>query len=383
MSRRVRGALKWVVVLVVVAFVVFKTRFAPVPVISHEVGRGLLVAEVMGTGTLEARLATTVSPRIQEQLVEVLVDQGDEVGAGQVLARLDDSELRQQVAVAEAALEAAQATAERVEIDEARAAAVEEQAKQDFQRVADLLRDGVSSLADRDKAMEQLRVAESDLRRAQAATVEAQRQVVKADRSLMYERERLGYTELVSPYAGLIVRRDRDPGDVVVPGSSVMRLVSLEELWLSAWVGESAMAGLATGQVARVVFRSEPGRSFEGVVVRLGRETDRETREFVVDVRVEALPSNWAVGQRGEVYIETARKASVLLLPRQFVGWREGEPGVFVFERGRARWRGLELGLTGVKGVEVLGGLKEGDVVVGTMPGKRGGLVDGQRIKRS
>jgi multidrug efflux pump subunit AcrA (membrane-fusion protein) len=60
--------------------------------------------EVMGTGTLEARVKTTVSARIQERLAEVLVDQGDKVKAGQLLARLDDAEIKQQVAIAEATL---------------------------------------------------------------------------------------------------------------------------------------------------------------------------------------------------------------------------------------------------------------------------------------
>jgi multidrug efflux pump subunit AcrA (membrane-fusion protein) len=55
-------------------------------------------------GTLEARVKTTISPRIQERLAEVLVDQGDAVSAGQLLARLDDGELKRQVEVAEAAL---------------------------------------------------------------------------------------------------------------------------------------------------------------------------------------------------------------------------------------------------------------------------------------
>lgn len=58
------------------------------------------------------------------------------------------------------------------------------------------------------------------------------------------------------------------------------------------------------GQKARVVFRSEPQKNYPGVVSRLGREMDRETREFLVDVRVEQLPVNWAVGQRAEVYIQ-------------------------------------------------------------------------------
>ena len=61
----------------------------------------------------------------------------------------------------------------------------------------------------------------------------------------------------------------------------------------------------------------------------MGREADRETREFVVDVRVVTLPENWAVGQRAEVYIEVDRKSAVPLLPAKFVFWRENIPGVF------------------------------------------------------
>lgn len=79
-----------------------------------------LTAEVMGTGTLEARVKTTLSPRIQERLAEVLVDQGDAITNGQLLARLDDGEQRQQVAVAEATVVAARATVERVRADQAR-----------------------------------------------------------------------------------------------------------------------------------------------------------------------------------------------------------------------------------------------------------------------
>ena len=62
-------------------------------------------------------------------------------------------------------------------------------------------------------------------------------------------------------------------------------------------------------------------------LARLAREADRETREFTVDVRVLELPKNWAVGQRAEVYIETARKGDVLVLPTGLVLWRDGKPG--------------------------------------------------------
>ena len=82
------------------------------------------------------------------------------------------------------------------------------------------------------------------------------------------------------------------------------------------------------------LFRSEPDHAYRGEVARLGRQADRETREFTVDVRVLELPKNWAVGQRAEVYIETARKTDVTVLPAEYILWRDEKPGVLVRQRG-------------------------------------------------
>ena len=141
----------------------------------------------------------------------------------------------------------------------------------------------------------------------------------------------------MAPFDGLIVKRSREAGDVVVPGSAILTLISLEELWINAWVDETEMAKLAEQQTARVVFRSEPDLSYSGTVARLGREADRETREFVVDVRVLELAKNWAVGQRAEVFIEVAHKESVTRIPANLIKTRNGEWGVFVSREGNAR----------------------------------------------
>lgn len=366
--------------LMVVGAVALRMKLAATPVVAHVVQRTDVAAEVLGTGTLEARVKTTISPRIQERLLEVLVDQGDAVRAGQLLARLDDGELKRQVEVAEAGLASAKATADRVRVDEARALAVERQAQQDHKRVTDLLQTQVSSAAEMDKAVEQLRVAESDLLRAQAATVEAQQQINTAEKNLAYQQERLAFTRILSPYDGLVTRRDRDPGGVVVPGSSILQIISTNELWVSAWVDETAATGLRTGQVARVVFRSAATEGFPGTVARLGRETDRETREFLVDVRVKELPLNWTIGQRAEVFIESGRKSGVLTVPPRFLQWRDGKPGVFVAENGKATWRELTLGLRGRERVEISQGLAAGETVLAPADAKQPALKPGQRV---
>ena len=376
----IRFSLRWFVPVVLVLAVIARFRFAAVPVREFTVAPAEVVAEVLGTGTLDARVQTVISARIQERLAEVLVDQGDPVQADQLVARLDDGELARQVAVAEASLAATRATAERVGLDEERARAVEEQARLNHERITDLVATKVSSQADLDKAVELRRIAETDLRRARAATAEAQQAVATAEQNLAYHRERLGFTRLRSPYAGLITRRDRDPGGVVVPGASLLHLVATNELWVSAWVDETAAAQLQPGQPARVVFRSEPHRNFTGEVARLGRETDRETREFLVDVRVRELPLNWTIGQRAEVFIETGRKAQSLFVPPDLLQRRDGQTGVWVNDQGKAAWRPVAVGLTGRAAVEVTQGLAAGDrVVVAAGPGAT--LRPGQRIK--
>lgn len=376
-----RTLVTWLIVVAVVAFAVYKLKFAPAPVVAHIIVKGEIVAEVMGTGTLEARVKTTVGARIQERLAEVLVDQGDIVKAGQLLARLDDAEVQQQVAIAEATLAGAKQTAERVNADLARSEAVLKQATVDHKRMAGLVAERAVSQSDAGKALEALGIAEADLKRSHAAIAEAEGQVVVAEKNLLFRREQMAFTEIHSPYGGLIIRRDHDPGDMLVPGGSLMEIISLDEIWVSAWVDETAMPMLAADQPARIEFRSEPGRSYPGQVSRLGREMDRETREFLVDVRAIELPKNWTVGQRAEVFIETARQGEAVLLPPAFLIWKASKAGVYVNAGGKATWREVAIGLRGKDHVAVTQGLSAGEQVVRPLENHKAMLTEGQRIK--
>lgn len=376
----IRSLLVGLVVVLIASFAIYKLKFAPVPMVAYTVVRGEIAAEVVGTGTLEARIKTTISARIQERLVEVLVDQGDSVKAGQLLARLDDAESKQQVAIAVATLVAAKQTKARVGADLARSQAVLAQARVQQARMADLLPTHAVSELEAENATESLRVAEADLNRSNATIAEAEGQIVVAENSLQFREKQLAFTEIRSPYDGLIIRRDREEGDVLVPGASLMQLISLDELWVSVWIDETAMHELAVDQPARLVFRSDPDGSYAGKVARLGREMDRETREFLVDIVASELPKNWTIGQRAEAIIETAKKSDSLLLPRAYLVWNTGRPGAFVNADGRARWRGVTLGLQGREHVAIAQGLEVGEQVLRVPDGEKATIADGQRI---
>lgn len=371
--------LKVGLVVAVIGYVIYLARFSPVPVTAHPIERGEIVAEVMGTGTLEARVRTAISPKISGRIEEILADEGDRISKGNVLVRLDDAELAQQVEIAQATVAASQAAVERLKTDRERAVAVAGQANKEYQRIQQLINQSAITESELDKAVEAAAVADAGLARADAAIVEGQQQVLAAEKTLAYHRARLADTEIAAPFDGLIVRRQRDPGDVVVPGSPILQLVSLEQLWISSWIDETQMAQIDVGQPARVVFRSEPERSYPGEVSRLGKEADRETREFIVDIHILELPKNWAVGQRAEVYIKTARKRGVALLPAAHVQWQGDASGAFVRQGDRATWRPLELGLRSREAIEVVDGLQAGDVVI-IPKDPRAKLADGKRI---
>lgn len=377
--RWLRRATKLVLVAAALAAVIFWFLYAPVRVTHHRIERGVMASEVMGTGTLEARVQATISPKIAGRVEKVSVDQGDRVSAGQPLVRLDDAELRQQVAIAEASLAASRAAVERIETDRERTAAVLDQARKEHDRVQTLASRDAATRQSLDRAAEALAVAQAGLAQSDASIAEAEKEVVAAEKTLEYHRARLDDTRIAAPFEGLIVARHRESGDVVVPGSPVLTLISTEELWVSAWVDETAIDELAPGQLARVVFRSEPDRHYSGSVTRIGREIDRETREFIVEVRVLELPKNWAVGQRAEVYIETGQTEKAVLIPAQAVVWQEGEPGVYVDSGGRAAWRPIELGLRNREIVEAVQGVGPGEVVV-TPVDPKARLADGRRI---
>lgn len=353
---------------------------APVAVSAHTVERGGVTAEVLGTGTLEARVSASVGPKVAGLITRITADQGEHVEAGDTLVFLEDTDFRQQVGVAEAEVAAATAAVERLQADRQRAEAVSSQAERTHQRLRTAAEGNATSAQEVDKAAEALAVARAEVARAGAAIVEGQRRRDASERTLDYRRARLQDTAIRAPFDALVVRRDRQAGDVVTAGSSVLHLVSLREMWVTAWVDETELARLAEGQPARVVFRSEPAAEYPGVVARVGRQTDRETREIVVDVRVERLPATWAVGQRAEVYIRVDHRDDATVLPAALVLVRGGRTGVMVDDAGRARWREITVGLRGRERVEVTSGLSPGDVVVGPAAAAGGPPRDGRRI---
>jgi HlyD family secretion protein len=251
---------KLAVALSVLAGVIV-VRSLPVAVERQVVAPGTVVCDILGTGTLDARTRATVGAKIAGRMAEILADQGDQVKKDQVLARIDAADLRRQASAAEAAWRASQSSVARAKADQARAQAVADQAQRDRKRLEPLRESNIISVESLEQAGERLAIALADIGRSDAAITEAEQQAAAAEETLRMYQARLAEATIVAPFDGLVVRRFREVGDVVVPGTAVMLVVATDTLWISAWLDESAMTSVAVGQQARILFRSNPRKA--------------------------------------------------------------------------------------------------------------------------
>jgi HlyD family secretion protein len=325
---------------------------APVRVETIQPRLGALVAEAFGTGTLEAKVVVALSAKITGKVVEVLVDQGDTVTNGQVVARLEATDYENVTRVAEAAIGQAQAQLVKAQLD--------------LQRSRDLLSQHIAAQSDFDAAETSYRVAEATVKSAEA--------------NLGFARARLADTVIYSPSAGLVLVRNLEVGDTVVPGTPIFRIADTHPLWIAAMVDEREAGKLRVGQPARITFRAYPGQSFPGRLARLAREADRVTEEREADVVADQLPSDWFIGAKADVYIETARKADALQIPASAIVRRGDKAGVFIVNDGRAHWQPVQLGLAGREAVEVAGGIATNDMVITEPFAGKNPIADGQRV---
>lgn len=368
------------ILLVAGAVLLYRTQFAPVEVDLYRVKTSDVQATAFGTGTLEPLVRGAVSAKVQGRITEMLADENQRVTSGQLLARLDDEQLRKEVEIAESELEASRAAVARAQADLAKSLAVHSNAQLSHERNAKLLKSSTISLAEFDKSREELRVAAAAVRHAEAATAEAERNVVAASQRADYRRSRLRETEIRAPFDALIIQRAREVGDVAVPGATIFGLITLEKLRIAAWVDEREIAQVKLGAAAWVRFHSDPGHEYQARVVHLGSEVDRDTREFVVEVQPDALPEQWAIGQRADVRIATKLHENVPVVSVRLIQWRNGSAHVVALRDNRAHVLPVQLGISDDLVVEIKEGLRPGDPVVDGSSAPKLKLRNGRRL---
>ena len=376
--RRWLGWWKVLPIALVVVLVVRQRLVTPIPARSHVVDRGDVAREVFGRATIESRREVQLGFDLVGRVTDVLVDEGDRVKLGQVVAHLAPDQLHADAQAASSGVPLARAAIARLAAEERRAQATLTFAQQEAARLRALAASGSVTSRDLDLAEQQLALAQADLERVRATQTEAQRGIAVASSTTASKEATVTRAVLVSPFEGLVVRRFKDPGDTVVVGATVLRIVAVDRLWARASVDESMLPHLREGLPARIAMLGETGDPLHGSVDRVGREVDRQTHEVLVDVLLARVPDHVAIGRRADVLVEVERKKNVTRIPAAFLRRDGAGAYVHVGRSGRVARTPVEIGVIGRDFVEVTTGLQPDDVVL-VAPTPGGELAVGRR----
>ena len=355
---------KTAIIFLVAVTILYFWKFAPVNVPVFEVKSSSIQQTVFGTGSLEGKTRLSISPRATGAIRKLYADQGDTVKAGTLLVEMDADDILQQKRVAEAELAVAQAALLRIDAEIRSAKANLEYANSMFQRSEKLLSSNAESRSTYDKNRQNMLVAAANFEQAEKRRIEAESTLAKHRAQIAYYKTKLSETRLTAPFDALIVRRNREQGAIVNPGVSIMDIVDTSNIWASVWVDETQIAHLKNRLDADVFFRTLPQQRFQGKICRLWRETDRETREFKVDIALAQLPANWTLGQRLEVFIKINSPKLCVNIPARLISWKNNSPFVLCIVDGKITERPVITGIRSKDKVEIISGLQAGDKIV-------------------
>lgn len=379
---RNKGSLIWLSLVLILGITLKMTMLAPTKVQIVSVQKRDLTSQAYGNGTVEAKVVVGVSSKITGRIVELLADQGDRVKRGQLLARLENDDVRQQQQQSEAALNrsAASLGVEQANLQKARANLV--LAEKNAERFKTLAEKNLISKLEAEQYDTACKVAREEVARSQAA-IEAVRMEQQSGRAgVGFARSKVADTLIYAPQDGVIITRDLEKGATVSPGISIFTLADPRTVWVKANVDESLLKGIEIGKKATITLRSSAGEQLPGHVARLGHQSDRVTEELQVDVAFNEPLKNFRLGEQSDVYIVTGQKKNVPALPAAAIVTKGGKTGVWVVADGKLTFKEVTVGITDRSNVaEIVTGLDGNEQIAVAPPAELAKFKAGMKVR--
>lgn len=373
LKRRRWGWVLWLVALVGAGFGVRRllaNRATKVlEVRTHRVTRGRVreLVSSVSSGRVAARREATLRAELAGTIVRLHHRRGERVALGEPLVSYDARELRDRVAVAEAAVRLS-----RAQIEQARASS--QVAARNAQRAARLRDQQVAPPSEAETLQGQADVAARAEGVAGVGLTQAQANVLLA-------RDTLARAVLRAPFAGTVMVTSVEEGEVSAPGAPLLQLADTTELHVDADLDEADLGRMREGLDVEVTLDAFPDERFRGRVSEIAPSVTRDlrgNRSIAIKVTLEPDP-RLRVGMSADTDVIVATRDDVLSVPPNAVLGRGTNRSVYVFDHGVARRRPIDAGIATWEAVEVRSGLREGDEVLTTLSSPE--LADGVAVR--
>lgn len=316
-------------------------------------------------GTMDALLTAPIFARANGYMRTRLVDIGDRVRTGQLLAEIETPELEQEIRQSRAALEQSRAVLAQKRAALGQASANLQLATATLRRWKNLVERGVFSPQEGDEKQ-----AAYDARKADVEAVESDIHAAEANVSVQQANvqrleELRGFQKVTAPFDGVITVRNMDPGALITAGSGsnvreIFRLAQIHTLRIFANVPQTHVPSIRAGQDARVLVPEFPRRVFTGKVTRTANALDAASRTLLTEVQIPNPDGVLLPGMYAEVEFRVASANRPLIIPATVLVVRaDGSHAVVsVGTDGKARYRKITIGRDFGSEAEVIAGLR-------------------------
>jgi RND family efflux transporter MFP subunit len=329
------------------------------------------------SGYVTARRAATVSSKVTGKVMEVLVEEGMHVKEGQVLARIDDTNVKASLKLAEAQLASARAA-----LAETKARIKE--ADLNLRRIAELAKNNISAQADLDHA-------EADAAALNARLAQQEADIIVAERTVATWQQQLDDTVVRAPYSGIVTTKNAQPGEMISPLSAggqftrtgICTIVDMESLEIEIDVNESYINRVQPSQPVEATLDAYPEWKIPCKVIAIIPTADRQKSTVKVRVGFDKLEPRILPEMGVKVaFRETAGPAPAaarnVLVPKTAVQQQDGRDVVLVVQKGRAERRAVTVHSMTADEAIIVAGLAAGEKIVADWPQ---GISDGMAVK--
>ena len=338
------------------------------PVVERSTNRGVEVV-----GSLEAQDQVTVSSQASGNLESISVDLGSPVSRGQVIARIDQRELKLKRDQAEAALHQAEAKLgitrdgkidPQKQPDVRQAVAGLERARYDLTAAKKLFDAGTISNQQYDVYQKTVDQAEARYQ-ASLENVRNLEGIIEEKRAALdLTKKQLADSDIISPLSGVVKEKTASRGEYLQPGKPVVTIVQINPLRLRLEVPETFAASIAKGQVVTLKVDSFADREFKGVIKRINPSMDEKSRSLIEEAEVANPNAFLRPGMFARSQIVSNSKTMALMVPEKAVVSLAGVTKIFILEGSIAVERIVKLGARDGSLVEILEGVKSGERVI-------------------
>lgn len=338
-----------------------------------------LTRSLFGIATVEARRSHSIGPTLAGRVAQVLVDQGDVVKAGQLLAEMELVDMDARLAAGTASVASAAQRVHSAEAALAETGSRAKLAKNSADRYADLRKKNFVSKEAADAKAHEAAAAQSARDAAVAALAAARADMQRVQSELVGTRKNRAHLRLVSPVDGVVTARLAEPGSTVVAGQAVVQVIDPASLWLRVRIDQGRSQGLAVGLPAEIALRSRSDERFAGRIERVDWVGDAVTEERIANVVFDSMPAGIAIGELAEVTLRLPAIEKALAIPAAALQRQNNQSGVWQAKDGQARFLPITPGVISADGfVEIRQGLGAGETVI---VHSAKALADGTRIQ--